>query len=106
MPQLGRVVIMNNVEKLHLTQQLTEEHLEIQINNGVKLDNLIQIGHNAEIGSSTIIAQTGIVGSTKIGKNCLIMDKLQYQTILQLEIMSELQANPGQLRILKMEIQF
>jgi UDP-3-O-[3-hydroxymyristoyl] glucosamine N-acyltransferase len=43
------------------------------IRNGVKLDNLIQIAHNVEIGENTVIsAQTGISGTTKIGKNCLI----------------------------------
>ena len=42
------------------------------INKGVKLDNLIQIGHNVEIGENTVIAgQCGIAGSTKIGKNCM-----------------------------------
>src|SRR5699024_6348928 len=42
------------------------------IAKGVKLDNLIQIAHNAEIGSHTVIAaQAGISGSTKIGKNCM-----------------------------------
>jgi GxxExxY protein len=43
------------------------------IRRGVKLDNLIQIGHNVEIGENTVIvAQTGIAGSTKVGKNCII----------------------------------
>jgi UDP-3-O-[3-hydroxymyristoyl] glucosamine N-acyltransferase len=43
------------------------------IRKGVKLDNLIQVGHNAEIGENTVIAaQTGISGSTKIGRNCMI----------------------------------
>ena len=43
------------------------------IRKGVKLDNLIQVGHNVEIGDNTVIAaQTGIAGSTKIGKNCMI----------------------------------
>jgi len=42
------------------------------IHKGVKLDNLIQIGHNVEIGNNTVIAsQTGISGSAKIGENCL-----------------------------------
>jgi UDP-3-O-[3-hydroxymyristoyl] glucosamine N-acyltransferase len=42
------------------------------IRKGVKLDNLIQIGHNVEIGENTVMAaQTGISGSTKIGKNCM-----------------------------------
>ena len=39
---------------------------------GVKIDNLIQIGHNVEIGDNTVMAaQTGISGSTKVGKNCM-----------------------------------
>jgi UDP-3-O-[3-hydroxymyristoyl] glucosamine N-acyltransferase len=43
------------------------------IRKGVKLDNLIQVGHNVEIGENTVIAaQSGIAGSTKIGRNCLI----------------------------------
>jgi len=43
------------------------------IGNGVKLDNLIQVAHNAEIGDNTVIAaQAGISGSTKIGANCQI----------------------------------
>ena len=41
------------------------------IRRGVKLDNLIQIAHNVEIGENTVIAaQTGVAGSTRIGKNC------------------------------------
>jgi UDP-3-O-[3-hydroxymyristoyl] glucosamine N-acyltransferase len=43
------------------------------IRKGVKLDNLIQVAHNAEIGANTVIAaQTGVSGSTKIGANCQI----------------------------------
>ncbi|MCX6190392.1 MAG: UDP-3-O-(3-hydroxymyristoyl)glucosamine N-acyltransferase, partial [Bacteroidetes bacterium] len=43
------------------------------IRKGVKLDNLIQIAHNAEIGENTVIAaQTGVSGSTKLGKQCKI----------------------------------
>ena len=43
------------------------------ISEGVKLDNLIQIGHNVKIGKNTAIAGlTAVAGSTKIGENCLI----------------------------------
>jgi UDP-3-O-[3-hydroxymyristoyl] glucosamine N-acyltransferase len=39
----------------------------------VKLDNLIQVGHNAIIGENTVVAaQAGISGSTEIGKGCMI----------------------------------
>jgi UDP-3-O-[3-hydroxymyristoyl] glucosamine N-acyltransferase len=43
------------------------------IKKGAKLDNLIQIGHNAEVGSNSVIAaQTGISGSSKLGSNLMI----------------------------------
>jgi UDP-3-O-[3-hydroxymyristoyl] glucosamine N-acyltransferase len=43
------------------------------ISSGVKIDNLVQIGHNCMIGENTIIAGcVGIAGSAKIGKNCAI----------------------------------
>jgi UDP-3-O-[3-hydroxymyristoyl] glucosamine N-acyltransferase len=43
------------------------------INDGVKIDNLVQIAHNVEIGKNTVIvAQVGVAGSAKIGENCLI----------------------------------
>ena len=42
------------------------------IGNGVKIDNLVQIGHNCEIGDHTLICGcVGIVGSTKIGRHCV-----------------------------------
>ena len=44
-----------------------------RIQDGVKLDNLIQIAHNVELGKNTAIAaQTGVSGSTKLGSNCII----------------------------------
>lgn len=47
------------------------------IGNGVKLDNLIQIGHNVEIGDNTVMAaHAAIGGSTKVGKNCIIGGKV------------------------------
>ena len=43
------------------------------IKAGAKLDNLIQIAHNAEVGNNTVIAaQAGISGSTKVGSNVMI----------------------------------
>ncbi len=47
--------------------------LDTIIHDGVKLDNQIQVAHNVVIGEHTVIsAYTGIAGSTKIGKHCLI----------------------------------
>jgi UDP-3-O-[3-hydroxymyristoyl] glucosamine N-acyltransferase len=71
--QIGNVVIGNKVE---IGANTTIDRATLgstKINDGVKLDNLIQIAHNVEIGEHTVIAaQTGIAGSTKIGKNCMI----------------------------------
>jgi UDP-3-O-[3-hydroxymyristoyl] glucosamine N-acyltransferase len=77
----------NNKKIAHIGNVIIEDDVEIGSNTtidkatmgstiirkGVKLDNLIQVGHNAEIGENTVIAaQTGIAGSTKIGKECMI----------------------------------
>ncbi|HEX2977089.1 MAG TPA: UDP-3-O-(3-hydroxymyristoyl)glucosamine N-acyltransferase [Bacteroidales bacterium] len=71
-PQLGNVVLEDNVE---IGSNVTIDRATMGstvIRKGVKLDNLIQIGHNVEIGENTVMAaQTGISGSTKIGKNCM-----------------------------------
>lgn len=72
-PQLGNVVIEDNVE---IGSNVSIDRATMGstiIRKGVKLDNLIQIAHNVEIGENTVIAaQTGIAGSTKLGKNCMI----------------------------------
>ena len=72
-PQLGNVVIEDDVEigaNTTIDRAVMESTV---IRRGVKLDNLIQIAHNVEIGEDTAIAaQTGISGSTKVGKNCVL----------------------------------
>ena len=72
-PQTGNVVIGDNVE-IGSNSTLDRATLgSTIINNGVKLDNQIQVAHNVEIGENTAIAaQSGVAGSTKIGKNCMI----------------------------------
>ena len=72
-PQIGNVIIEENVEIGSNTTIDRATMGSTIIRKGVKLDNLIQIAHNVEIGENTVIAaQTGISGSTKIGKNCVI----------------------------------
>lgn len=72
-PQIGNVIIENNVEIGAGTTVDRATMGSTIIRNGVKLDNQIQIAHNVEIGENTVIAaQTGIAGSTKIGKHCII----------------------------------
>ena len=72
-PQTGNVVIEDDVEIGANTTIDRAVMGSTLIRRGVKLDNLIQIAHNVEIGENTgIAAQTGISGSTKVGKNCMI----------------------------------
>ncbi len=72
-PQLGNVIIEDNVD---IGANATIDRATVGstiIKAGAKLDNLIQVGHNAEVGPNTIIAaQAGVSGSTKIGKNVMI----------------------------------
>ena len=73
MAQIGNVIIEDDVE---IGANCTIDKATLGstfIRQGVKLDNLIQIGHNADIGAHTlVVAQTGIAGSTKIGTHCMI----------------------------------
>lgn len=72
-PQIGNVIIEDNVDIGANTTIDKATMGSTIIRKGVKLDNHIQIAHNVEIGENTVIAaQTGIAGSTKIGKNCMI----------------------------------
>ena len=72
-PQLGNVIIEDNVEigaNTCIDRAKTDSTI---IRRGVKLDNLIQIGHNVQIGENTVSsAQTGIAGTSKVGSNCFL----------------------------------
>ncbi|MCC8145909.1 MAG: UDP-3-O-(3-hydroxymyristoyl)glucosamine N-acyltransferase [Bacteroidales bacterium] len=72
-PQLGNVVLEDDVEigaNTTIDRAVMDSTI---IRKGVKLDNLIQIAHNVEVGENTAMAaQVGISGSTKIGKNCIM----------------------------------
>ena len=72
-PQLGNVVIEDNVEigaNTCIDRAKTDSTI---IRRGVKLDNLIQIGHNVQIGENTVSsAQTGIAGTSRVGRNCFL----------------------------------
>lgn len=72
-PQLGSVIIADDVE-IGANTTVDRGALEDTIlEQGVKLDNQIQVAHNVVIGAHTAIAGcTGIAGSTHIGKNCAI----------------------------------
>lgn len=72
-PQIGNVIIEDDVE---VGANATIDRATLGstlIKSGAKLDNLIQIAHNVEVGNNTVIAaQAGISGSTKIGNNVMI----------------------------------
>ncbi|MBP3331460.1 MAG: UDP-3-O-(3-hydroxymyristoyl)glucosamine N-acyltransferase [Tidjanibacter sp.] len=72
-PQIGNVVIEDNVEIGANTCVDRATMGSTVIKRGVKLDNLIQIAHNVVIGDNTVMAaQTGVAGSCKVGKNCMM----------------------------------
>ena len=72
-PQLGNVIIEDNVD---IGANATIDRATVGstvIKSGAKLDNLIQIAHNVEIGNNTVIAaQAGISGSSKVGSGVII----------------------------------
>lgn len=71
-PQIGGVVIGNDVE---IGANTTVDRGTIEdtvIEDGVKLDNQVQIAHNARIGAHTVMAAfSGVAGSTRVGARCL-----------------------------------
>ncbi|MCB4811733.1 UDP-3-O-(3-hydroxymyristoyl)glucosamine N-acyltransferase [Methylovorus menthalis] len=72
-PQVGRVIIADDVEIGANTSVDRGALDDTIIEQGVKLDNLIQIGHNCRIGAHTVIAGcVGIAGSAIVGKHCRI----------------------------------
>lgn len=71
-PQIGNVVIEDNVEIGANTCIDRSTMGSTIIRKGVKLDNLVQIAHNVEVGENTVMsAQVGVAGSTKIGAWCM-----------------------------------
>jgi len=68
-PQVGIVVVEDDVEIGALTAIDRAALHETRIGRGVKLDNLVQIGHSVAIGADSVLAgQVGIAGSTKVGE--------------------------------------
>ncbi len=93
-PQVGRVIIGNNVD-IGANSTIDRGALDDTIiEDGVKLDNLIQVGHNCIIGEHTVIAGcVGIAGSAKIGKRCRIGGAAMI--LGHLEIADDVTVSPG-----------
>ncbi len=72
-PQIGNVILEDHVE-IGANTCIDRATLgSTIIKKGVKLDNLVQIGHNVVIGENTVMAaQVGVAGSTKLGKNMMV----------------------------------
>jgi len=95
-PQIGNVVIEDNVEIGANTTIDRATMGSTCIKSGAKLDNLIQIAHNVEVGESTVIAaQAGVSGSTKIGKNVMIGGQAGLVGHIQIADGSKINAQSG-----------
>lgn len=95
-PQLGHVVMGNDVEVGANTTIDRGALDDTVIGNGVKLDNQIQIAHNVKIGDNTAIAAcVGIAGSTKIGQRCTLGG--QSGVVGHLEITDDVHVTAGSL---------
>ena len=72
-PQVGNVVIEDNVEIGANTTIDRSTMGSTRVHRGVKLDNLVHLAHNVEVGeNSALAAQVGVSGSTYLGKNCVV----------------------------------
>ncbi len=93
-PQVGRVIIQDHVDVGANTTIDRGALDDTIIEEGVKLDNLIQIGHNCVIGAHTVIAGcVGIAGSARIGKHCKIGGAAM--VLGHLEIADDVTISPG-----------
>ena len=95
-PQIGNVIIEDNVEIGANTTIDRATMGSTIIKAGAKLDNLIQIAHNVEVGHNTVIAaQAGVSGSTKIGKHVMIGGQAGLVGHIQIADGSKINAQSG-----------
>ena len=73
-PQVGRVVIEDDVEIGANTTVDRAALAETRIRRGAKIDNLVMVAHNCDVGEgAVIIGQAGLSGSTEVGRGAMIM---------------------------------
>jgi UDP-3-O-[3-hydroxymyristoyl] glucosamine N-acyltransferase len=95
-PQIGNVILEDNVSVGSNTTIDCATMGSTIIRKGAKIDNQVQIAHNVIIGENTVIAaQTGISGSTEIGKNCVIAGKAGIVGHIQIADHTTIGANTG-----------
>jgi UDP-3-O-[3-hydroxymyristoyl] glucosamine N-acyltransferase len=95
-PQIGIVVLEDDVEIGANTTVDRATLGETRIRKGVKLDNLIQVAHNVVIGENTVsAAQAGISGSTKIGAGVMIGGQVGFTGHLEIADGTKVGAQSG-----------
>lgn len=95
-PQIGNVILEDNVSVGSNTTIDCATMGSTIIRKGTKIDNQVQIAHNVIIGENTVIAaQAGISGSTEIGKNCVIAGKAGIVGHLKIADHTTIGANTG-----------
>lgn len=95
-PQLGNVVIADDVEIGANTTIDRATMGSTRIDRGVKLDNLIQVAHNCHIGHSTVMAaQVGVAGSTQIGAECMVGGQVGFAGHIQVGDRVQIGAQSG-----------
>jgi UDP-3-O-[3-hydroxymyristoyl] glucosamine N-acyltransferase len=95
-PQLGRVIIGDDVEIGSGTTIDRGTGPDTSIGDGTKIDNLVQIGHNAQVGRRcVIVAQAGISGSTRVGDGVVIGGQVGIAGHLKIGSGSKIAAKSG-----------
>ncbi|MEO1804888.1 MAG: UDP-3-O-(3-hydroxymyristoyl)glucosamine N-acyltransferase [Bacteroidota bacterium] len=103
-PQTGNVVLADEVE-IGANATLDRATMgSTQIQQGVKIDNLVQIAHNVTLGPhSAIAAQTGIAGSTRMGAHCMVGGQVGIVGHLEIANRTQIDAQSGVNKSIKQE---
>ena len=103
-PQIGNVIIGDYVEIGSNCSIDRATMGSTVIEDGVKLDNLIQVAHNVKIGENTVIAsQTGISGSTELKENCIIGGQVGFVGHITIAKGTKIGAQSGIMKTIKEE---
>ena len=95
-PQVGKVVLEDNVEIGASTCVDRASLGSTVIHAGAKLDNLIHIGHNVEVGRNTVLAaQVGVAGSTHLGDNVIVGGQVGFSGHIKIADGTQIQAQSG-----------
>jgi len=95
-PQVGKVVLEDNVE-VGASSCIDRASLgSTIIHSGAKLDNLIHIAHNVEVGHNSVLAaQVGIAGSTQLGDNVRVGGQVGFSGHIKIADGTQIQAQSG-----------